>query len=105
MEPTLPLFVNDPGAFLKDVRPFLLRHPRRFLSVGPLPLESDRYAEEFNEVKTIGKSDSATRTGDQTIAARFWGGPTNAVFTWSKLIRDLAGKRPLSTVETHASTR
>jgi len=98
-EPTLPAFVNDPGAFLKDVRPFLLRHPRRFLSGGPLPLESRRYAKEFNEVKRIGKSDSATRTGDQTIAARFWGGPTNAVFTWTKLIRDLAGKRPLSTVE------
>ena len=97
-EPTTP-GANDPGAWLKDVRPFLIRHPRRFLPRGPFPLASHRYAEEFNEVKAIGKSDSATRKPEQTRAAQFWGGPTNAVATWSALIRDLAVKRPLTTVE------
>ena len=93
-EPTLPAMVNDPGAWLQDVRPFLLRHPRRFLPPGPFPLRSRRYAEEFNEVKTIGRKISATRSGEQTTAAQFWGGPSNAVFTWSKLVRSLAAARP-----------
>ena len=50
-------------------------------------------------MKLLGKSDSSTRTPDQTSAARFWGGPTNAVATWSDLIRTLADARPLTTVD------
>ncbi|HYH88879.1 MAG TPA: vanadium-dependent haloperoxidase [Solirubrobacteraceae bacterium] len=97
--PTLPMNVNDPGAWLKDVEPFMIRRASQFRSRGPFRLTSRRYAEEFNEVKQIGKSDSATRTGDQTTTARFWGGPTNAVATWSDLIRTLADARPLTTVD------
>ena len=32
---------------------------------------------------------SATRTAAQTRAAQFWGGPTNAVYTWTELIRSI----------------
>jgi hypothetical protein len=98
-EPTLPSFVNDPGAWLRNVKPFMLRDPDRFLSRGPDPLTSRRYARDYNEVKELGRIDSATRTDAQTTAARFWGGPTNAVYTWSELMRSIAGTRPMSTVE------
>ena len=33
--PVLPAFVNDPNAWLKDVRPFLIRSGTQFLSDGP----------------------------------------------------------------------
>ena len=91
--------VNDPGSWLKDTTPFLLRHPKRFASEGPLPLTSTRYAEELNEVKAVGEFNSSVRTEEQTAAAKFWGGPTNAVLTWTGMIRTLAALRPQSTVD------
>ena len=33
--PVLPAFVNDPAAWVKDVRPFLIRDPARYASDGP----------------------------------------------------------------------
>jgi len=96
--PVLPAFVNDPGAWLKDVDPFLVRRPGRFATRGPNALTSRAYTREYAEVKAIGKSDSATRTADQTAAARFWGA-ANAVATWAMLDRTLAGLRPMDTVD------
>ncbi len=96
--PTPPGFINDPGAWLKDVTPFLVRDPDRFRSRGPNALTSRRYAEDYAEVKSLGQDTSTTRTADQTTAARFWGA-TNAVATWSGLIRTLAEMRPMSTVD------
>jgi hypothetical protein len=88
-QPTPPGFVNDPGAWLKDVRPFLIRSATQFRSGPPNPLTSRRYAREFNEVKTLGSLTSTARTADQTQAALYWGG-TNAPATWSAILRSLA---------------
>jgi hypothetical protein len=87
--PVLPLFVNDPFAWVKDVKPFLIQNSSQFSGQGPYPLTSRRYAKEFNEVKSLGALNSTTRTPDQTAAGRFWGA-TNAVATWSSLYRDIA---------------
>src|SRR3954447_117940 len=87
--PVLPLFVNDPGAWLKDLKPFLIKDSRQFAGRGPYELASRRYAREFNEVKSLGAFDSTTRTPDQTEASRFWGA-TNSVATWSSLYRNIA---------------
>jgi len=72
--PTLPAFVNDPNAWLARVTPFLIRSPSQFRSHGPNSLASAEYADEFNEVKSLGSLTSAARTADQTDAARFWAG-------------------------------
>ena len=95
---TPPGFVNDPGAWLKDVTPFLVRNPDRFRTRGPDSLTSRRYTAEYAEVKSLGQDTSTTRTEDQKTAARFWGA-ANAVATWSGLIRTLSQIRPMSTVE------
>jgi hypothetical protein len=87
--PVLPEFVNDPGAWLKDVKPFLVADSSQFRSLPPNPLTSHEYAEDFNEVKTIGARDSTTRTPDQTMAAQFWG-TANAAGTWSAIARSIA---------------
>jgi hypothetical protein len=90
--------VNDPGAWLKDVRPFLVEDSSRFAGKPPLELTSRRYAKEFNEVKEVGAADSKTRTEDQTDAARFWG-TTNATATWSALLRSVADQEHGSLAE------
>ncbi|HKE79591.1 MAG TPA: vanadium-dependent haloperoxidase [Solirubrobacteraceae bacterium] len=87
--PVLPAFVNDPFAWVKDVKPFLIRRSSQFGGPPPYPLTSRRYAREFDEVKELGALNSATRTQDQTDAGRFWGA-TNAVGTWGNLYRDIA---------------
>jgi hypothetical protein len=87
--PVLPMFVNDPGAWLKDIKPFLIENSSQFAGRGPYELTSRRYAKEFNEAKTLGAIDSTTRTADQTQAGRFWGA-TNAIATWGSLYRNIA---------------
>jgi hypothetical protein len=87
--PVLPAFVNDPFAWVKDVKPFLIRGSSQFAGPPPYPLTSRRYAREFDEVKQLGALNSPTRTQDQTDAGRFWGA-TNAVGTWGGLYRDIA---------------
>ncbi len=91
--PVLPMFVNDPNAWVKDVRPFLIRDPARYATGGPNPLTSRRYAREFNEVKQLGSAGSKDRTADQTDAARFWAeGPI--IFT--RVARDLSSEARLT---------
>ena len=93
----LPAFVNDPFAWLKDVRPFLIESGTQFGSDGPAPLESKRYAHEFNEVKLLGSATSTTRTADQTLAARYWA--ENPPATWSRIFRTLSAQQAVSLVD------
>jgi hypothetical protein len=92
--PVLPAFVNDPNAWLKDVRPFLLESGTQYLSEGPLSLTSRKYAREFDEVKSLGSATSTTRTADQTLAARYWA--ENPPATWSRIVRTLSAQQGLS---------
>jgi hypothetical protein len=87
--PTPPGFINDPGAWLKDVRPFLLRSSTQFRTRGPNALDSRRYARELAEVRSLGSATSAVRTMDQTLAAQYWG-QANGPGTWSAIVRWLA---------------
>ena len=90
--PVLPAFGNDPAAWVKDVRPFLIRDPARYAEAAPYPLTSRAYARDFEEVKAIGSLTSTTRTADQTDQARFWvEGPQ----PWTRAARQLALDRGL----------
>ena len=71
-KPVLPAFANDPNAWLKDVKPFLIRSSSQFRSRGPLELTSRKYGREFDEVKSLGSATSKKRTSDQELAARYW---------------------------------
>ena len=70
--PVLPALANDPAAWLRNVKPFLIERSSQFRSAGPQPLASAGYAAEFNEVKSLGQDSSTTRTFFQTNAARYW---------------------------------
>lgn len=54
------------------VTPFTMTSNTQFRQEAPPLLDSPRYTAEFNEVKSLGKSDSSTRTPDQTQIAFFW---------------------------------
>jgi len=90
--PTPPMFVNDPNAWLAEVKPFLIENQAQFRSDGPNALPSRRYAREFAEVKELGSATSSTRTADQTNAARFWSeGPVH----WTRVARQLSVRHTL----------
>jgi hypothetical protein len=95
--PVLPLFVNDPNAWLKDLKPFLIQSSSQFRSKGPLQLTSRKYAREFAEVRSLGSAASTTRTADQTLAARYWA--ENPPATWSRIFRTLSAQEGLSVAE------
>jgi hypothetical protein len=95
--PVLPAFVNDLSAWLKDVKPFLIEDPSHFRSDGPYELTSRKYAKEFDQVKELGSLTSATRSEDQTHAARYWG--ENQPRTWTRILQTLSAQQGLSLVE------
>ncbi len=55
-----------------NVTPFAMTSSAQFRPAGPPALSSDRYASEFNQVKTLGAKNSPVRTPDQTEIAQFW---------------------------------
>ena len=95
--PVLPAFVNDPNAWLRNVRPFMIESASQFRTKGPWPLTSPQYAREFDEVKSVGALNSTTRTQEQTDAALYWAAHPPA--TWSRIVRMLDTKEGLSTAD------
>jgi hypothetical protein len=63
--------VNDPNAWVRNVRPFTLPSSDYFQTSGPSALTSARYTAEFNEVKALGRTTGSTRTAAQTALA-YW---------------------------------
>jgi hypothetical protein len=66
-------------------------------------LNSARYAADYEEVRIIGRIDSATRTAAQTETAKLWAAfqitPTNLMFVWNHVVRDVTLSRNLSLLE------
>jgi hypothetical protein len=52
--------------------PFALSSPSQFLPSGPPSVTSPGYAQDLNEVETLGSAASTTRTPEQTQTAVFW---------------------------------
>ena len=71
--------------------PFIVPTASYFRPAGPPALASAQYAADYNEVKEIGAFSSATRTADQTQAARFWGG--TAASAWNRIAAAAARDR------------
>lgn len=65
---------TTPGALpqFANVTPFTMTSPSQFRPGPPLSLTSAQYAADLNEVKSLGRVDSATRTAGQTKAALLW---------------------------------
>ena len=94
-----------------DVEPFGLLTPTQFLPVSPPQLESDAYAEDFNEVKEEGGRPPSFPGGpftDHHRTALLWAGGagtpyanvTSAFRLWHNVARNIAEEESLSLVET-----
>ena len=91
--PTPPAFLPEATAFLAKVTPFTMQSPSQFRPAGPPALDSQRWAEDYNEVKKLGASAGSTRTAEQTATARFWEPLAGTV--WPASIRRLAQEQGL----------
>jgi len=60
------------GLLLSGITPLALESASQFRPDGPNSLTSEEYAEDFNQVKELGRFDSTTRTPAQTMQALFW---------------------------------
>ena len=93
---------------LQKATPLALPTSTYYLPAPPPTIDSDRYAADLNEVKLVGKSDSAVRTPEQTAIARLWAGvsstgtgtATNFLSMLNNIVRSVAEERGLSLVET-----
>jgi hypothetical protein len=107
-QPTPP--ANAAAAFthLQFAAPLALVSSTQFLPPPPPKLPSERYAQDLNEVKLVGKSDSSARTAEQTVIARSWAGvgadgtgtATNFLSVLNNVARDAAIERRLSLLQT-----
>jgi hypothetical protein len=97
--PVLPAFASDPNAWVKDVKPFLIKSASQFRSDGPYDLKSRKYARDFNEVKAVGSASAppTVRTPDQTQAALYW--MENPPRTWNRILNSISASKGLSLVD------
>jgi hypothetical protein len=77
----------------KNVNLWVLRNLSQFQPDGPPPLNSRRYARDYNEIKQIGSLTSLTRTEQQTEIARFWLASPTVI--WNGVARQVIEARGL----------
>jgi hypothetical protein len=66
-ECTTPSGPSDPFAWVAKVDPFVTQSGLQFVSKGPRDLTSGAYAKEYDEVKTLGASDSVRSEEQQAV--------------------------------------
>jgi hypothetical protein len=103
-QPVPPANAAATFAHYQDVTPFIIGSARQFQPEFPPALTSERYAEDFNEVKALGRANSTTRTADQTLVARLFAAVPTVTTTpnqgvWNNLTRDLIRSRGLDDIE------
>lgn len=73
------------------VRPFVLESGDQFRPAPPPAVTSPNYADDFNQVKSLGKLDSTTRSQNQTEIGKFWSaGPV--WITWNQIAQQAAAE-------------
>jgi hypothetical protein len=91
--PTPPAFAPFAAVQLGFTTTWVLPSALSLGLAGPPALTSAKYAADFNEVKAIGKSDSATRTAEQTLIARFWASASSPNYLWNRVAVALGEQR------------
>jgi hypothetical protein len=72
---TPPNFPKQPQfTHWRNVTPFALKQADQFRPGRPPSLASDRYADDVNEVQSLGVSGGTTATPDEALTGRFWNG-------------------------------
>jgi hypothetical protein len=95
---TPPAYAAPQTPWMATLRPFGLESAAQFLPPPPPSLQSQQWLDAFNEVKSLGAVNSATRTPDQTAVAIFW--TANVVRQYNGLARSFATNMSLDVPET-----
>jgi hypothetical protein len=80
------------------MRPLALKSASQFRPGQPNALTSKGYAEDLQQVETLGRADSIVRTADQTTQALFW--TDHDLRQWNDGMLRLAASRRLSELQT-----
>src|SRR5712671_3977537 len=95
---TPPNFPNQPQfTHWSRVNPFALESANQFRPGGPPKLTSDRYADAFDQVKSLGIAGSTTATADQALTGRFWNGAIQNY--WNEIAQTASVAHNLTTAE------
>jgi len=94
---TPPTFGSPAVPAWPFVTPFLLERGNQFRPDGPPSLDSDEWAEDFNETKQLGRVDSSVRTAEQTEIALCGAEP--ALPMWNRVARTVSAQRNTGLVE------
>ena len=95
-KPTPP--ANSPATFTiyPNVLGFIVPNGRRFLPEAPPAITSERYATDFNQVKSWGSVNSTVRSAEQTQVSNLWAGvgTTTSLFgVWNGVVATIAQTR------------
>lgn len=60
------------GSVWPNMKPFALTSPSQFRPPPPISLQSKEWADDFNEIKSLGRKNSTERSPQSTETARFW---------------------------------
>ena len=74
LQPTGPV-----TPWVKQLQPFTMRSPAQFRADGPPALTSQQWADDLNEVQTLGALVGSTRTPEQTTISLFYANASAAL--------------------------
>jgi VCPO second helical-bundle domain len=87
-----PPFVAPRTPWVGNVRRFILGSVDQFLPDPPPSLQSDEWAEAFNQIKAYGALTGSARTDEQTRIGQFWS--ASVIRQYNRVGRDLTGAGP-----------
>ena len=101
INPTTMLPILDPTPWAGTVKPFLIETSSQFRSVPPPALNSQQWADEYNEVKALGRATGSTRDDSpaqmQTYKAKWW--QSAPVLSWNEVARQLIARNHLDAAD------
>jgi hypothetical protein len=101
-QPTPPLFASALLPQWARIRPFTFDRPDRFRPAPPPSLASAEWAQQFNQVRSLGSTNSRGRTREHTEIAWFWAdgiGTQSPPGRWNDVAQQLAAGKQLSLLD------
>jgi hypothetical protein len=96
-EPTPPGYLPAATPWIRYATPWTMTSPSQFRVPPPPALDSEVWANDYNETKAYGGAVSSARTAEQTDLGEFFGGPgVNPMLQWHGTWRGIAAGQELS---------
>jgi PAP2 superfamily len=85
------------GSTWPNLKPFALTGASQFRPQPPIALDSEQWAADYNEIKSLGGRTSSKRSARQTEDARFWLAPGPVIYY--PVVRQIAAARKLNLLD------